>query len=183
MSLKLQWSNEQEAYEIVPALTEKLEQLLQLAGEQEGVADGEVDLTFVDDEYIHQLNRDYRGVDRPTDVLSFAMRETGEDEIEIVYGDEDEYEVVETADADGDEADEADGQDDGFSEPLGDIVISVERAIAQAEEYGHSIERELGFLFVHGFLHLIGYDHDGEDEEKEMFGKQEQILTKAGLTR
>jgi len=66
---------------------------------------------------------------------------------------------------------------------LGDIIISVPRAIAQSEDYGHSVERELGFLFVHGFLHLIGYDHQSEEEEKVMFGKQEHILQQAGLVR
>ncbi|OUM91996.1 MAG: rRNA maturation RNase YbeY, partial [Firmicutes bacterium ZCTH02-B6] len=62
-------------------------------------------------------------------------------------------------------------------------VISVPRARAQSEEYGHSLEREIGFLFVHGFLHLIGYDHDTEEAEKAMFGRQEQILAEVGLTR
>jgi probable rRNA maturation factor len=162
MSLILEWNNEQNAYEIGGALIAKLEELLRIAGEQEGIAEGEVALTFVDDEEIHRLNREYRGIDRPTDVLSFAMQEMGDEELAIQYDDE----------------------DAGiFVEPLGDIIISVPRAIAQSEEYGHSIERELGFLFVHGFLHLIGYDHGTEEEEKEMFAKQEHILQKAGLTR
>ncbi|WP_372637734.1 rRNA maturation RNase YbeY, partial [Cohnella sp.] len=72
---------------------------------------------------------------------------------------------------------------DPFSDLLGDIVISVPRAEAQAAEYGHSFERELGFLFVHGFLHLLGYDHGDEEEEKEMFSKQEEVLREAGLVR
>ncbi|MCP1309112.1 rRNA maturation RNase YbeY [Paenibacillus tyrfis] len=185
MSLKLSWNSEQTAYEITPALIEKLETLLCLAGKQEEVPDGEVALTFVDDEAIQELNKQYRGLDKPTDVLSFAMREMGEDEIEIIYGD-DGFEEVEYADETGEEsgtAEDDDGEDDGYEEPLGDIIISVPRAIAQADEYGHSVERELGFLFVHGFLHLIGYDHQDEEEEKEMFGKQEQILQQAGLTR
>lgn len=186
MNLKLEWSNEQEAFAIEPELIGQFKELLRISGEQEGVKEGEVALTFVSDDAIHQLNREYRGIDKPTDVLSFAMREAGEDEIEIVYGSEDEYETVEEP-ADGDSGTDADGgdagDDAGFAEPLGDIIISVERAIAQAEEYGHSVERELGFLFVHGFLHLIGYDHGSEEEEKAMFGKQEHILQKAGLTR
>jgi probable rRNA maturation factor len=181
MSLKLEWSNEQADYAIDPELIARLEQLLRLAGDEENVKEGEVALTFVDDEEIHRLNREYRGIDKPTDVLSFAMREAGEDEIAIVYADDDEYEVIEEA-AEGEDETEPDG-DDGFAEPLGDIIISVPRAIAQAEEYGHSVERELGFLFVHGFLHLIGYDHGTDEEEKAMFGKQEQILQKAGLSR
>jgi probable rRNA maturation factor len=129
----------------------------------------------VDDQAIHELNKQYRGIDKPTDVLSFAMSETGEDEIEIHYDD-----------AAEDEPDIEPGmanKEDSFIEPLGDIIISVQRAIAQAEDYGHSVERELGFLFVHGFLHLIGYDHQSEEDEKSMFAKQEDILQKAGLER
>jgi probable rRNA maturation factor len=159
MGLTLEWNNEQEALEIAPTLIEQLEKLLQLAGEQEQIQTGEVALSFVTDEEIHQLNREYRNIDRPTDVLSFAMQELGEDELEIIY-----EEAVEI-------------------EPLGDIIISIPRAIAQSQEYGHSVEREIGFLFVHGFLHLIGYDHENEADETEMFAKQEQILELAGLTR
>ncbi|WP_248926654.1 rRNA maturation RNase YbeY [Paenibacillus hamazuiensis] len=174
MSLTLEWNNEQDAHEIPDTLIVRLKQLLQLAGEAEGIEDGEVALTLVDDETIHQLNKEYRGIDKPTDVLSFAMQEKGEDELEILYEEAEAF--------GGDEGDESEALEE-FVEPLGDIIISVPRAIAQAEEYGHSFERELGFLFVHGFLHLIGYDHQDEEQEKEMFGKQEAILEKAGLTR
>jgi probable rRNA maturation factor len=159
MGLTLEWNNEQVALEIASSLIEQLEKLLQLAGEQEKINTGEVALSFVTDEAIHQLNKAYRNMDRTTDVLSFAMQELGEDELEIIY-----EEVVEIV-------------------PLGDIVISIPRAIAQSLEYGHSVEREIGFLFVHGFLHLIGYDHEAEADETEMFAKQEQILELAGLTR
>jgi probable rRNA maturation factor len=171
--LTLEWSNEQEANEIAPGLILKLEELLRLAGELEGVTEGEVALTFVDDEAIRELNQQYRGIDKPTDVLSFSMQEDGEDEIQIIYGDAAEEESFEGEATDG----------EAFIEPLGDIIISVPRAIAQAEEYGHSVERELGFLFVHGFLHLIGYGHQTAEEEKAMFAKQEEVLQKAGLTR
>jgi probable rRNA maturation factor len=173
--LILEWNSEQELKEITPGLIAKLEELLRLAGEAEGVTEGEVALSFVDDEAIHELNKQYRGIDKPTDVLSFAMTETGEDEIEIRYDEEEADDALEGTQ----EPDE----EDSFIEPLGDIIISVPRAIAQAEDYGHSVERELGFLFVHGFLHLIGYDHQSEEEEKAMFAKQEDILQKAGLTR
>ncbi|MFD0692812.1 rRNA maturation RNase YbeY [Paenibacillus sp. GCM10027628] len=172
MDLTLEWSSEQDVMDITPEFAGKLEELLRLAGEQEDIVAGEIALTFVDDEAIHELNKQYRGIDRPTDVLSFAMSEFGVDEIEIIYED------AEDGDGDGDET-----ESESFIEPLGDIIISVPRAIAQAEEYGHSVERELGFLFVHGFLHLIGYDHQSEEEEKAMFAKQEEILQKAGLTR
>ncbi|MGG1553066.1 rRNA maturation RNase YbeY [Paenibacillus ferrarius] len=171
--LTLVWSSEQDAQDISPAFIAKLEELLELAGELEGVAVGEVALTFVDDETIQELNKQYRGLDKPTDVLSFAMSEFGEDELQIQYEDGADDEAAEDGEADS----------EAFIEPLGDIIISVPRAIAQAEEYGHSVDRELGFLFVHGFLHLIGYDHQTEDEEKAMFAKQEAILQKAGLTR
>lgn len=163
MTLFFDWNNEQSALDITDEIIGRLEKLLKIAGEQEAIESGEIALSFVDDETIHQLNKDYRGIDRPTDVLSFAMSELGEDEIEITYED--------------------DGEPEGGSDLLGDIIISVPRAIVQAEEYGHSVERELGFLFVHGFLHLIGYDHGTGEEEKVMFGKQEQILEKAGLAR
>ncbi|TXK84130.1 rRNA maturation RNase YbeY [Paenibacillus sp. N3.4] len=174
MDLTLEWNSEQDVKEITSEFIAKLEELLRLAGEQEGVTTGEVALTFVDDAAIQELNKQYRDMDKPTDVLSFAMSEFGEDEIEI------NYEADEEADSD---TEEDDNISEGFIEPLGDIIISVPRAISQAEDYGHSVERELGFLFVHGFLHLIGYDHQSEEEEKVMFGKQEEILQKAGLTR
>lgn len=188
--LRLLWNNEQEAVQIPETWITKLKELLALVGETEGVDGGEIALTFVDDERIHELNKMYRGIDRPTDVLSFSMLEMGEDEQAILY--EDEYEVEESdeesTDPNGDqESEETDIDDEAdedlFVEPLGDIIISVQTAAAQAEEYGHSIEREIGFLFVHGFLHVIGYDHEDEGAEKAMFAKQEAILLKAGLTR
>ncbi|MBM7097104.1 rRNA maturation RNase YbeY [Bacillus sp. H-16] len=120
--------------------------------------EAEVSVTFVTDEKIHELNRDYRGIDRPTDVLSFALNE-GEDEFPLF----EEGEVV--------------------PDLLGDIVISVQKAREQAEEYGHTFERELGFLAVHGFLHLIGYDHQTEEEEQEMFKLQEEILKQHDLKK
>ncbi|WP_438346871.1 rRNA maturation RNase YbeY [Paenibacillus sp. FA6] len=165
MSLQLAWNNEQTEYEIDDSLITLLELALQKAGESEGVMDGEVALTFVDDEQIHELNRDYRGIDRPTDVLSFAMNDSLDDELEIIY----ELEEGETM--------------EGIPEVLGDIIISVTRAKLQSEEYGHSLEREIGFLFVHGFLHLLGYDHQDKVTEDEMMGKQEAVLVQVGLNR
>jgi probable rRNA maturation factor len=115
----------------------------------------EVSVVLSDDEYIHQLNRQFRGKDCPTDVLSFALNE-GE-EPEIIDGPE---EVL-----------------------LGDIIISLETATRQAEEYGHSLERELAYLTVHGILHLLGYDHMMEDEKKEMRQEEEYILSFLGINR
>ncbi|WP_018753308.1 rRNA maturation RNase YbeY [Paenibacillus sanguinis] len=165
MSLELAWSNEQNKIEIDERLIDLLNKALQIAAEAEGITEGEVALTFVDDEAIHELNRDYRGIDRPTDVLSFAMNESQDDELEIVYELEEGEEVA------------------GLTDVLGDIIISVDRAKLQSEDYGHSLEREIGFLFVHGFLHLIGYDHQDAESEAEMMGKQEAALASVGLTR
>lgn len=165
MSLHLAWNNEQNELNISDELISTLEIVLQKAGEAEGVEDGEVALTFVDDKQIHELNLEYRGIDRPTDVLSFAMNETVDEELDIVY----ELEVDEEL--------------NDMPEILGDIIISVNRAKAQSEEYGHSFEREIGFLFAHGFLHLLGYDHQDKKSEDEMMGKQEAVLAQVGLTR
>ena len=136
----------------------EIEKLLQFAAAEEGVADGaEVSVTIVNNEEIQKINKEYRGKDYPTDVISFALEEDGEGEIEIIGAD--------------------------MPPVLGDIIISVDKAREQAEEYGHSLMRELGFLTVHGFLHLLGYDHMTEEEEKEMFTKQKEILNRYGLSR
>ncbi|MDH6370112.1 putative rRNA maturation factor [Paenibacillus sp. PastF-3] len=165
MSLEIVWDNEQEEYEIKDDLIALLESILKKAGEAEGIDQGEVALTFVDNTRIHELNLEFRGIDRPTDVLSFAMNESGEDELDIIY-----------------EVEEGEALED-VPDVLGDIIISVTRAQEQAQEYGHSLERELGFLFVHGFLHLLGYDHQDEASEAEMMSKQEKVLAQVGLTR
>lgn len=136
-----------------------LKALLDLAADKESVESGsELSLTFVSNEAIQEINRTYRGKDAPTDVISFAMEELGEGETEIA------------------------GSLD-MPRMLGDIIISVEKVSEQAEEYGHSFRRELGFLAVHGFLHLLGYDHMEAEEEKRMFGRQEEILKSYGLER
>lgn len=135
-----------------------VEKLLQHAAKVQNIEEGsEVSITFVTNEAIHEINREYRDKDQPTDVISFALEEMGEGEIKII------------------------GED--IPRVLGDIIISTDRTREQAEEYGHSFERELGFLAVHGFLHLLGYDHMTEEDEKEMFGKQDEILGSFGLSR
>lgn len=123
--------------------------------EEEIEDDAEVSLTFTDNAEIRVLNRQFREIDRETDVLSFPM------------GDEDGFEVNPETDA----------------LLLGDIVISLERAKSQAEEYGHSMKREVAFLIAHSLFHLLGYDHMTPDEETEMFAKQEKVLQKLGITR
>lgn len=135
---------------------DEIEKLLQFAAEQEGIdEDTEVAVSFVDEEEIQTINKSYRNKDSVTDVISFALEE-GEDE---------DYEIPDAP------------------RVLGDIIICVKRAEEQAEDFGHSIERELGFLSVHGLLHLLGYDHMNEVDEKKMFGRQDEILNAYGLTR
>ena len=125
-----------------------------VVGEVYGVENSELSVTLTDDEHIHALNKKFRGVDRATDVLSFAFRES--DEPEIIGAD---FEI------------------------LGDVIISLERAAAQAEEFGHSFLREVIFLEVHGLLHLLGYDHIDDDERREMETEQKFIMTKLGIGR
>ncbi len=116
----------------------------------------EISVTFVDDEEIHRLNKEYRDIDRATDVLSFPLGENG------VY----------------------DTNLDTGAKMLGDIVISIPHAIDQAERYGHSLQREIGFLTVHSMLHLLGYDHvNGGIESVRMREKEETVLTQMGLKR
>jgi probable rRNA maturation factor len=101
-------------------------------------------IVLATDDYLHELNRKYRGVDRPTDVLTFP---------------------------------------DGTLHHLGDVIISIDRCLAQAKSYNHSFERELSFLVVHGLLHTLGYDHHTKEEEKEMFLMQDEILLESKITR
>lgn len=138
------------------AIAEAFVQTILRAAARRLEVSGEVSVSFVTDEEIHELNRDYRGVDRPTDVLSFALQE-GEDFPQIGASD------LETM--------------------LGDVVVSVPTAMQQAQEYGHSVKREVAFLLVHGFLHLLGYDHQSQEDETEMFQIQEEVLEEVGLPR
>lgn len=122
----------------------------------------EISVMFVDDEEIRVLNKLHRNIDRSTDVLSFPMYEYDEE---------------------GNIIEEYSDFNKNGDLILGDIVISLEHAIAQSEEYGHSFERELGFLTVHSMLHLFGYDHMTKEDEEEMFSYQEEILSGMGLER
>lgn len=156
MSLTIDILDETE--QVTPEQQELVTKLLEFAAIQEKVTEGsEVSVTFVNNERIHEINKEYRQKDAPTDVISFAMEEMGEGEIEII------------------------GED--VPAVLGDIIISIDRTKEQAEEYGHSYERELGFLAIHGFLHLLGYDHMNEEDEKVMFSRQKELLEQYGLTR
>ena len=133
---------------------EILKPLLEYARKEENLEDTELEFSIiiVDNKRIHEINKEYRGIDRPTDVISFALEDSEDVPIEG-------YRI------------------------LGDIYISLDKVKEQAEAYGHSFKRELCFLAVHGFLHLLGYDHMEPEEEKIMFGKQEEILNGFGITR
>lgn len=133
---------------------ETVEKVLLSAIEKEKLEDVTFNLIIVDNEYIHEINKTYRGIDRETDVITFAL----EDEDSIIVPEE-------------------------VERNLGDIYISIDKARSQAEEYGHGLLRELSFLAVHGFYHLLGYDHMNPEDEKVMFKKQEEVLEEYGITR
>ena len=140
----------------------EIDELLQYAADYLKLPeDTEMSVTFMDNAAIQIINRDYRDKDQPTDVISFALEEETEEELPIIFDDE----------------------MPAMPRNLGDIMISVERATEQASEYGHSYDRELGFLALHGFLHINGYDHMTPEDEKEMFGLQKEILDAYGLKR
>ena len=151
MKLMIYFSDEQNKMKLTNRFLLLLRKSIMTALEYENVGGrAEVSVTFTDNEGIHELNRQYRNIDRPTDVLSFPQIDFENDDVDI--GDES-YKI------------------------LGDIVISLERAAEQAKEIGHSTEHEAAFLTVHSVLHLLGYDHEtGEDDEKEMFSKQKEII-------
>ena len=132
---------------------ETVEKVLYSALEKEKLENVSFNLIIVDNDYIHELNKTYRNIDRETDVITFAL----EDEDTLVLP--------------------------GNERILGDIYISIDKARSQAEEYGHSLLRELSFLAVHGFYHLLGYDHQTPEEEKVMFGRQEEVLDAYGIRR
>ena len=115
------------------------------------IKDSVMSIIIVDNDYIHKINKEYRNIDRATDVISFALEEN-----------------------------------ESIDEPiktLGDIYISIDKVYSQANEYGHSVKRELFFLVTHGFLHLLGYDHMTKEDEEKMFSLQEEILDSYGVKR
>ena len=138
-----------------------VEKVLQKCYEEEKLLDSKliITITFTTPEQIHKINKEYRQVDRPTDVLSFPMFERKELEEKIVK------------------------QNFEHEDVLGDIIISIEKVKEQAIEYGHSFERELSYMLVHGFYHLMGYDHIKEEDKKEMRPKEEKILNELKITR
>ena len=132
---------------------EIIEKVVNKAFEIERVKSASCSIIIVDNNYIHALNKEYRGIDRATDVISFAL----EDDDSIVIPNN--------------------------IRLLGDIYISLDKAEEQAKEYEHSLERELCFLAVHGIYHLLGYDHENKEDAEIMFKKQEEVLEYYGITR
>lgn len=132
--------------------TKEIEKLLKYALEYKKLENVEFNIIFVDNETIRNINKEYRNIDRETDVISFAL----EDNEDIKFE---------------------------FGRLLGDIYISIPKMKEQAKEYGHSEQRELSFLIIHGLLHLLGYDHETYEEEEVMFKEQELILDGYGITR
>lgn len=156
MSIMIDFNDE--TNELSQQELETIEKLLFFAAEKENVeANSELSVTFVTNDRIQEINREYRDKDKPTDVISFAMEELGEGEIRLTGVD--------------------------LPRILGDVIISLAKAREQADDYGHSFIRELGFLAVHGFLHLLGYDHENEKDEKVMFSRQKDLLDEFGLQR
>jgi len=132
---------------------ETVEKILLFASEKEKLENTSFNLIIVDNNYIRELNKNYRNIDRETDVITFAL----EDDDTLVLPED--------------------------VRVLGDIYISIDKARSQAKEYGHSFLREICFLAVHGFYHLLGYDHMTPEDEKVMFKKQEEVLEEYGITR
>lgn len=157
MNMMIYFENAQEALTVSYKLKMLVRRAIEATLDYEQFGNAcEVSVTFTDNEGIHELNKKFRGVDRPTDVLSFPLfdyeGESEEPPVDELFG------------------------------MLGDIVLSLEQAKRQADEYGHSFEREVAFLTVHSMLHLLGYDHEtGEDDEAEMRQKQTAIMEIMGL--
>ena len=156
--MNINYNDEQKKIKIPVAAKKLLQAALQAVADLHALPDStEVDITIVDDKTIHQINREYRQVDRPTDVLSFAFDESTGDEPEI--------------------------NDNPEAHLLGNIIISAETTARQGEEYGHGFNRELAYLAVHGCLHLLGYDHMKPKEKAVMRAEEEKALQKIKLSQ
>lgn len=157
MKIEIFLSDEQEKMTPPDDMEQLIEMCTRAALEEEQIdEDAQVSVTLVDNDAIREINNEHRGIDKATDVLSFPL------------GDEDSF----------------DTDPETGAILLGDIVISLERAMEQAKEYAHSYRREVAFLITHSLFHLLGYDHvDSEEDEKLMFGKQDKVLEKLGITR
>lgn len=152
----LQFSTDGEGIKIPVGVRPLIRKCCAAVLKNEDITDNcEISVTVVDNEVIRALNSQSRGIDRETDVLSFPLGESGEYEVNYVTN----------------------------ALLLGDIVISLPKALEQAQEYGHSAEREIAFLTVHSMLHLLGYDHIEDDDRKVMRAREEEILNYMGITR
>ncbi|MBS6502414.1 MULTISPECIES: rRNA maturation RNase YbeY [Clostridium] len=161
--------NRQDKLEVTEDFIERLSNVCDFALKEEGVeCQYQISLLFVDNEEIREINNETRNIDRATDVLSFPMLDFEDKKVfnEMYLN----YDFDETF-KDGDEL------------ILGDMVLSLERALEQSEEYGHSYEREVSYLVVHSILHLLGYDHMEEDDKKRMRKREEEILNKLQIRR
>ena len=132
---------------------DEVKKVINYAIKKEKLKNVSFNIIIVDNDYIHKINKEYRRIDKETDVITFAL----EDDDSVIVGD--------------------------YIRVLGDIYISYDKVIEQAKEYNHSILRELSFLAVHGFYHLLGYDHMTKKDEEIMFKKQEEVLEEYGITR
>ncbi|MBQ2640324.1 MAG: rRNA maturation RNase YbeY [Bacilli bacterium] len=132
---------------------DEIKRVINYAIKKERLENVSFNIIIVNNKYIHKLNKEYRNIDRETDVITFAL----EDDDSLIIGDQ--------------------------SRVLGDIYISIDKAKEQAKEYNHSLLRELSFLAVHGFYHLLGYDHQTKEEEEVMFRKQEEVLDECKIKR
>ena len=165
----LNMENEQDHIKLDAVLLKKLNEALESVTVGEGVEyDADVTLFLVDDGEIRRINLEYRSIDAPTDVLSFPVIR---------------YEEGNIFSESYDEANLTDDMFLGDSLLLGDIFLSGERAQAQSLEYGHSLLREVVFLFVHSLLHLLGYDHMTEEDRLRMEARQEHYMTEIGVER
>ena len=161
--------NRHDKLEVTENFIERLSNVCDFALKEEGVeCQYQISLLFVDNEEIREINNETRNIDRATDVLSFPMLDFEDKKVfnEMYLN----YDFDETF-KDGDEL------------ILGDMVLSLERALEQSEEYGHSYEREVSYLVVHSILHLLGYDHMEEDDKKRMRKREEEILNKLQIRR
>ena len=161
--------NRQEKIEVTDEFINKIEDICEFALKEEGVdLDYQISLLFVDNNAIKEINNETRGIDRETDVLSFPMLDFEENKVyKDIYLD---FEFDETF-------------KDGNELILGDMVLSLEKALEQSKEYGHSYEREVCYLVVHSILHLLGYDHMIEEDKKKMRKREEEILNKLDIRR
>ena len=161
MDVNIILENEQSVIEITDEIYQVIENVVNKALECEKFnKDCMVSVTVVDNNQIHQLNNEFRGIDRPTDVLSFPVLEFEDGKIIENHGDCFEGKLI-----------------------LGDVILSAEKAKEQSIEYGHSLQREIGFLVCHSILHLLGYDHETEEDRAVMRQKEEASLELLGLTR